>query len=92
MLSRKAAPPWRQQRLAHLPDLRLTPLVGIYAQDHVLGRGKMTERVKGFRNDLSRIFLLPHSSWHARHWAALNPWCDAEVPPAPCGGVRAVLG
>jgi uracil-DNA glycosylase len=86
----ECAPPWRQQLRAHTPDLRLTLLVGIYVQDHVLGRGKMTERVKDFRDCLRRI-LLPHPSWHAQHWATLNPWFDAEVLPGPCGAVRAVL-
>ncbi len=34
----ECAPLWRDQLLAQMPDLRLTLLVGSYAQNHVLGR------------------------------------------------------
>lgn len=88
----ECAPLWRQRLLAHMPDLRLTLLVGTYAQDHALGRGRMTERVKDFRNHLPRILPLPHPSWRSRHWEAKNPWFEAEVLPALRSAVRAALG
>jgi uracil-DNA glycosylase len=79
---RECAPLWRDRLLAHMPDLRLTLLVGTHAQTHALGPGKMTERVMSFRDHLPAIFLLPHPSWRSRHWAAKNPWFDADVLPA----------
>ena len=78
----ECAPLWRGRLLAHMPDLRLTLLVGTHAQTEVLGPGKMTERVMSFRNCLPAIFPLPHPSWRSRHWAAQNPWFDAVVLPA----------
>ena len=78
----ECAPLWREQFLAHMPDLRLTLLVGTYAQTDALGPGTMTERVMGFRDHLPKIFPLPHPSWRTRHWAARNPWFEAEALPA----------
>ncbi|GHH25262.1 hypothetical protein GCM10008023_38420 [Sphingomonas glacialis] len=77
----ECAPLWRGRLLAHKPDLRLTLLVGTHAQTDVLGPGKMTERVMSFRDYLPTIFPLPHPSWRSRHWAAKNPWFDADVLP-----------
>ena len=84
----ECAPLWRKRLLAQMPDLRLTLLVGTYAQTHVLGRGKMTERVMGFRDHLPTFFPLPHPSWRSRHWAAKNPWFDADVLPVLRSTVR----
>ena len=77
----ECAPLWRGRLLAHMPDLRLTLLVGAHAQTDVLGPGKMTDRVMGFQQYLPTIFPLPHPSWRSRHWAAKNPWFDADVLP-----------
>lgn len=78
----ECAPLWRGRLLAHMPDLRLTLLVGTHAQTEVLRPGKMTERVMSFRDYLPTIFPLPHPSWRSRHWAAKNPWFDADVLPS----------
>lgn len=88
----ECAPLWRQRLLAQLPAVELTLLVGTYAQDHALGRGRMTERVRNFRSHLPGILPLPHPSWRSRHWEAQNPWFEAEVLPVLRGAVRAALG
>ena len=87
----ECAPLWRERLLAHMPDLRLTLLVGTHAQSDALGRGKMTERVMSFRDHRPTIFPLPHPSWRSRHWAAKNPWFDADVLPALRSAVRCAL-
>ncbi len=87
----ECAPLWRNRLLAHMPDLRLTLLVGAHAQINALGPGKMTERVMLFRDHLPTVFPLPHPSWRSRHWAAKNPWFDAEVLPALRDAVRRAL-
>jgi len=87
----ECAPLWREQLLAHMSDLRLTLLVGTYAQTDALGPGTMTERVMGFRDRLPTIFLLPHPSWRTRHWAGRNPWFDAEALPALRDAVQRAL-
>jgi uracil-DNA glycosylase len=78
----ECAPLWRQRLLDRMPELRLTLLVGSYAQQHVLGPGKMTDRVAGFRNHLPALFPLPHPSWRTRAWASRNPWFEADLLPA----------
>ena len=79
----ECAPLWRDRVLAHLQDLRLTLLVGTYAQNHVLGPGIMTERVRDFRGYLPRrLFPLPHPSWRTGVWESRNPWFRDLVLPA----------
>ena len=87
----ECAPLWRDRLLAHMPDLRLTLLVGTHAQTHALGRGKMTQRVMGFRDHLPATFPLPHPSWRSRHWATKNSWFDADVLPALRDAVQDAL-
>lgn len=87
----ECAPLWRDQLLAQMPDLRLTLLVGSYAQTYALGRGKMTGRVTRFRDHLPSAFPLPHPSWRSRHWAGKNPWFDADVLSALRLAVRQAL-
>jgi len=87
----ECAPHWRQRLLAHMPDVRLTLLVGTYAQHHALGPGRMTERVRAFRRHLPLAFPLPHPSWRSRYWAAQNPWFEAEVLPELRAAVRRAL-
>lgn len=83
---------WRRRLLAQLPSLRLTLLVGTYAQDHVLGRGRMTQRVRDFAEYLPGIFPLPHPSWRSRIWESRNPWFEREVIPALRAAVAGALG
>ncbi len=52
----------------------------------------MTDRVRDFRRHLPRLFPLPHPSWRSRHWAAKNPWFEAEVLPELRSAIRAALG
>ena len=77
--------------LRQMPDIRLTLLIGSHAQDHVLGKAPMTERVQDFRAHLPAFFPLPHPSWRSRIWAARNPWFEAEILPALRAQVRAAL-
>jgi uracil-DNA glycosylase len=87
----ECTPLWREKLLEQLPALRLTLLVGIYAQTHVLGPGSMTGRVRNFRSHLPDYFPLPHPSWRSRHWADRNPWFEADVLPGLRNAVRHAL-
>lgn len=78
----ECAPLWRARLLGAMPALRLTLLVGSYAQRDVLGPGPMTDNVANFRSHLPHYFPLPHPSWQTRTWATRNPWFEAEVLPA----------
>lgn len=78
---RECARLWRGDLLAHMPEVRLTLLVGTYAQLNALGPGKMIDRVRGFRDYLPNYFPLPHPSWRSGIWSQRNPWFEAEVLP-----------
>jgi uracil-DNA glycosylase len=71
--------------------IRLTLLVGGYAQTYVLGRGAMTERVRDFRAHLPRTFPLPHPSWRTTGWERRNPWFTSEALPALRQAVTSAL-
>lgn len=88
----ECAPLWRERLLAAMPAIRLTLLIGGYAQNHVLGPGSVGTRVRAFRDYLPRYFPLPHPSWRSRIWAARNPWFEEEVLPALRESVARALG
>lgn len=77
----ECAPQWRQKLLDLLPNIELTLLVGSYAQNYILGKGKVTERVKNYRDYLPKFFPLPHPSWRTLAWAKNNPYFEAEILP-----------
>ncbi len=87
----ECAPRWRKDLLTQLPALKITLLVGSYAQALALGPGQMTERVRGFASYLPSQFPLPHPSWRSRIWARQHPWFEQEVLPALRSAVREAL-
>ncbi|GGD92814.1 uracil-DNA glycosylase [Tsuneonella deserti] len=87
----ECAPLWRARIMAQLRQLRLTLLIGSYAQVERLGRGAMTERVRAFRDHLPEVLPLPHPSWRSQVWMKRNPWFEAEVLPALRSAVREAL-
>ena len=81
---RECAPQWHDAVLAHLPEDRLTLLVGTHAQARYLPETKgwsMTERVRAL-GDFGNRIALPHPAWRSRLWMAKHPWFEAEVLPA----------
>ena len=76
---RECAPLWQDRLIRLMPAIRLTLLVGSYAQAHYLGRGAMTDRVRAFRDHLPGRFPLPHPSWRTTGWERRNPWFEAEA-------------
>jgi uracil-DNA glycosylase len=80
----ECAPLWHPPLRAALPNIRLTLLVGRYAQAYYLGKrqGKtLADTVRNHREFLPDFFPLPHPSPRNRRWMRLNPWFDAEVVP-----------
>ncbi len=82
---------WHPRLLPLLTGLRLTLLVGGHAQDFVLGKGRMAERVRDYAAFLPRHFPLPHPSWRTTGWERRNPWFAAELLPALRHAVAAAL-
>jgi len=76
---------WLDRLLAQLPNLRLTLLVGQYAQAYYLRdhrKGSLTETVRSFREYLPRYLPLPHPSPRNQYWLQQNPWFAKQVVPA----------
>lgn len=90
----ECAPRWHETLNAHLPQIRLSLLVGQYAQAHYLGnhrKASLTETVKAWREYLPMGSLpLPHPSPRNQPWLARNPWFEAELVPALQAEVRSL--
>ena len=81
----ECAPLWHERVLAQLPDIRLTLLVGGYAQKRYwpgARRQSVAEIVRGFAAHGPAFFPLPHPSWRSTGWMQRNPWFTDEVLPA----------
>lgn len=75
---------WHERLLKHLPDARLTLLVGQYAHRHYLAAGRktsMTETVRAFSQHGPQFFPLPHPSWRNVIWMRKHPWFEETVIP-----------
>lgn len=83
---------WRADILKVLPDIRLTLLIGAYAQSWHLGdRQSVTARVQNWRDHAPAVFPLPHPSWRNTAWLKKNPWFDAELLPVLRARIAEVL-
>lgn len=79
----ECAPKWHPALLPLMPEIRLTLLVGSYAQALYFKRGAMTPTVAAWHEALTeRKFPLPHPSWRTVAWERRNPWFTSEVLPA----------
>lgn len=72
---------WRAGILAGLPDIKVTLLVGGYAQKWHLGTRAVTETVADWRAHAPRHFPLPHPSWRNTAWLKRNPWFETDLLP-----------
>ncbi|HEX2567083.1 MAG TPA: uracil-DNA glycosylase family protein [Burkholderiales bacterium] len=92
---RACAPLWQPRFRAALPNVRLTLLVGSYAQIFYLGASRkksVGETVRAFAEYSPDFFPLPHPSWRNKAWMQRNPWFAKVVIPALRRRVKRVLG
>jgi len=84
---------WRADTLEHLTKVRLTLLVGGYAQKWHLAKaaGGVRRTVQGWRDHAPDVFALPHPSWRNTGWIRKNPWFEADLIPALRTRVQEVL-
>lgn len=89
----ECAPTWHQPLLELMPDIRLTLLIGQYAQNYYLHDQwpTLTERVKHWREFPPTLFALPHPSPRNQLWLKKNPWFEAEAVPALQERIRLIL-
>lgn len=74
---------WREQLLKQLPQLKLTLVIGQYAQSYHLAENRfsLTETVKAWQNYWPSVVPLPHPSPRNNGWLKRNPWFENEVLP-----------
>lgn len=80
----ECAPRWHPPLRARLPDIRLTLLIGQYAQAYYLGvrrQASLTATVAAWRDYLPEFMVLPHPSPRNQLWLKRNPWFAADLLP-----------
>jgi uracil-DNA glycosylase len=89
----ECAPAWRSELLGHLKKLKLTVVIGQYAQSyHLPGVGSSVTHVVGsWRSHWPSVIPLPHPSPRNHRWLARNLWFEAELLPALQQRVAEVL-
>lgn len=91
---KECAPAWRAQLLAALPNIKLTIVLGKYAQAYHLPQTKhlsLTELVKSWREYWPTTLPLPHPSPRNNIWLANNPWFERDVVPELADAVQSIL-
>ena len=81
---RECAPMWHQQLLNFMPDVKLTLLIGQYAQKYYLknkAKRNLTETVKNFHEYMPEYFPLPHPSPRNNIWQKKNQWFKSDLIP-----------
>ena len=80
----ECAPAWHERVLAHLPNIDLVLLAGMYAQARYLGeprKNTLTETVASWREYGPKLLPLPHPSWRSGNLISKNPWFETELLP-----------
>jgi uracil-DNA glycosylase len=79
----ECAPAWREQLLGHLGNLKMTLVLGQYAQAYHFGktRSSLTELVRSWQDYWPNMVPLPHPSPRNNLWLRRNPWFEEELLP-----------
>jgi uracil-DNA glycosylase len=79
----ECAPAWRELVLEQLVNVRLTLVLGKYAQAYHLesARRSVTEAVQSWRDYWPERLPLPHPSPRNQAWFKKNAWFQVEVLP-----------
>jgi len=80
----ECAPLWHERVMAHLTQVRLTLLIGAWAQRHFLGSGArlgVTETAAAFMQGPSPWLALPHPSPRNTAWLQRHPWFERDLLP-----------
>lgn len=81
---KECAPQWHELILSQLTGVRLTLLIGQYAQKYYLKQAvekNLTETVRSFERYLPGYFPLPHPSPRNNIWKRKNPWFEQDLLP-----------
>lgn len=90
----ECAPQWHGRLLKLMPNIRLTLLVGLYAQKAYLPPPvtTLTETVRSFATFPPAFIPLPHPSWRSTGWMRRNPWYATDVLPVLRARIAAAFG
>ena len=75
---------WRKRSMETLSRIRLTLLIGGYAQSWHLGlprSAKVSDTVRNWAEHLPDAVPLPHPSWRNTGWLKKNPWFERDLLP-----------
>ena len=75
---------WHTQILAQIPNIRLTLLIGKYAQERYLGakrKKNLTETVRAYKEYAPSYIPLVHPSPRNNIWQTKNPWFKEKLLP-----------
>jgi uracil-DNA glycosylase len=79
---KECAPAWRERLLARMPDVRLTLVLGAYAQRyHLPEAASVTDAVTRWREWWPEVLPLPHPSPRNQAWFKNNAWFGEEIVP-----------
>jgi uracil-DNA glycosylase len=89
----ECAKAWRARLMDSLEDIRLTLVIGQYAQKWHLPspQRNLTETVRAWRDCGSGVLPLPHPSPRNNIWLKKNPWFAQSLLPALRQSVREAL-
>ena len=89
----ECAPRWRARLLDHMQQIKLTLVMGQYAQRYHFDSGSrsLTELVQSWQDYWPTMIPLPHPSPRNNRWLKANPWFEAELLPALKTGIKQAL-
>lgn len=91
----ECAPTWHPKLLKCMKSVRVTLLIGQYAQKYYLRESQkenLTETVKAFRAYLPTYLPLVHPSPRNKIWQKRNPWFEKTLVPALRSQVKVIIG
>lgn len=91
---KECAPLWQARCDAALRQVKLTVLIGQYAQRWHLGakaEKTLTATVQRWRDYWPEYIAVPHPSWRNNAWLKRNPWFEREVLPSLRARVQMLL-
>jgi len=75
---------WHDRILAELTNIKLTLLIGRYAQVWRLGeqnKSTLTQTVASWKKFTPKYLPMPHPSPRNNRWLKMNPWFEKDVLP-----------
>lgn len=89
----ECAPLWHEKLLSEMPNIKMTLLIGQYAQNYYLQDNfkNLTDRVKNWRTAPPNLLPLPHPSPRNQIWMKRNPGFESVFVPHLCARIDQIL-